>query len=104
MNSSIRSPLARPEARFVQLSVLLCVLAAALSGCLDAVVGDADLCQVNGKGYALNEQFPASDGCNTCTCLIDGTAACTEKACPADAGSGGNTGSCQYGGKTWKVG
>src|SRR5687767_844223 len=100
MKSSSRSPLARTMRRLAShhrtLRLLLCVLAVALTGCLDAVVGDVDLCKIDGKGYALNESFPASDGCNTCTCQLDGTAACTDKACLADGGAGG--GSCTYGG------
>lgn len=87
------------------LRVLLCTLLSALTGCLDAVVGDVDICTVNGKGYSLNESFPAPDGCNTCTCMADGSSACTEKACLNDGGAGGGGGGqCSYAGKTWKVG
>jgi len=86
------------------LSVLLCTLSSALTGCLDAVVGDVDICTVQGKGYSLNESFPAPDGCNTCTCMAGGSSACTEKACLDDGGMSGDAGTCSYGGKTWQVG
>jgi hypothetical protein len=38
-------------------------------------------CTVDGKTYKQGEQFPAPDGCNTCSCGAGGLAACTEKAC-----------------------
>ena len=38
-------------------------------------------CSDGGKTYHEGESFPASDGCNTCTCGPDGNIACTEKAC-----------------------
>lgn len=38
-------------------------------------------CKYDGAEYAAGETFPASDGCNTCTCLEGGNVACTEKAC-----------------------
>ncbi len=31
--------------------------------------------------YATGESFDAADGCNTCTCLENGTISCTEMAC-----------------------
>jgi hypothetical protein len=39
--------------------------------------------------YELGEQFPASDGCNTCTCGAEGRFVCTERTCGADAGAPG---------------
>jgi hypothetical protein len=38
-------------------------------------------CYLNDNKYKLNESFPSADGCNTCTCGLDGTIVCTEKAC-----------------------
>jgi len=38
-------------------------------------------CYLNDNKYKLDETFPSADGCNTCTCSLDGTIACTEKAC-----------------------
>lgn len=37
--------------------------------------------------YELGEQFPASDGCNICTCGAEGMFICTEQTCEADAGA-----------------
>jgi hypothetical protein len=41
------------------------------------------MCTYGGKGYVLGATFPATDGCNTCTCGVGGAVACTEKACPS---------------------
>lgn len=38
-------------------------------------------CYLNDNKYNLNDTFPSTDGCNTCTCGLDGTIACTEKTC-----------------------
>ena len=38
-------------------------------------------CYLNDNKYKLNESFPSADGCNTCSCGLDGTISCTEKAC-----------------------
>jgi hypothetical protein len=38
-------------------------------------------CQHAGKAYAVGEGFPSADGCNTCSCMEDGSVACTKKAC-----------------------
>jgi hypothetical protein len=52
-----------------------------LWGCTSQIAG-GDGCLVDGHTYAPGESFPASDGCNSCTCSSDGTAAsCTEMAC-----------------------
>jgi hypothetical protein len=58
-------------------------------GCERAIVGSdcgkqgAPLCscKYDGKGYRAGDTFPASDGCNTCTCDKDGGVTCTSKAC-----------------------
>jgi hypothetical protein len=39
------------------------------------------VCEYEGKGYTLNEKFKAKDGCNTCSCQIDGDVVCTEEDC-----------------------
>ena len=41
-------------------------------------------CSSNGRSYPVGASFPSSDGCNTCTCLVDGPA-CTAHGCQADA-------------------
>lgn len=38
-------------------------------------------CTYEGVSYAPGESFPASDGCNTCSCSAGGAIACTEMAC-----------------------
>eukprot|EP00731_Ephydatia_muelleri_P026230 Em0018g330a len=38
-------------------------------------------CTVSGKKYYPGQSFPASDGCNTCSCSTKGTAVCTLKDC-----------------------
>lgn len=43
----------------------------------DAAVG----CSVGGQTYPVGASFPSEDGCNTCTCLANGSAACTKIAC-----------------------
>ena len=49
------------------------------------------VCGYGGALYSVGSSFPASDGCNTCTCLAGGSVACTEKACLVvpDCGGGG---------------
>lgn len=56
--------------------------------------GGPSTCEYNGKTYQHGENFPSTDGCNTCSCDA-GRVACTEKACTA---------SCTYNGKTYKHG
>lgn len=36
----------------------------------------------SGDAHAVDETWTTADGCNTCTCLDDGTADCTDLACP----------------------
>jgi hypothetical protein len=59
-----------------------------LCGCNDSAA-----CRVAGERHATGERFSAADGCNTCSCLDDGTIACTRDACvsaitAADAATG----------------
>jgi hypothetical protein len=94
------------------IAALALTLAALLSmsGCIDAIIGDIDVCKYDGKGYAVNERFPATDGCNTCTCEATGSVSCTEIACSNDAGggtqadAGSTTGTCSYAGKVYQYG
>lgn len=53
-----------------------------------------DGCEYDGQRYALGENFPDRDGCNTCTCTEDGVA-CTDAAC---------AGTCEYNGTTYDIG
>jgi hypothetical protein len=66
---------------------------AALGACV--VVETGASCKVDGKTYAPGDTFPASDGCNTCTCGNDGTASCTLLGCAEP---------CVYEGKTYPPG
>jgi hypothetical protein len=45
------------------------------------------ICTIGGVGHPAGTTFPSPDGCNSCTCTVDGQLACTERACPPDAGS-----------------
>jgi Pacifastin inhibitor (LCMII) len=38
-------------------------------------------CSYGGQTYQQGDRFESSDGCNTCSCLPDGSVACTEMAC-----------------------
>ena len=39
------------------------------------------ICEVGTKKYNPGESFLSTDNCNTCTCTIDSTIVCTQKAC-----------------------
>ena len=45
------------------------------------------VCVVGGVSHPGGTTFPSPDGCNSCTCTLDGQLACTERACPPDAGT-----------------
>ena len=51
-------------------------------------------CVVNGKTWKVGQQFPAGDGCNSCTCEKSGSVSCTEKACVSNQCGGENKGTC----------
>lgn len=64
--------------------------------CTGGAVQCGGTCTYDGNTYTAGQTFPATDGCNTCTCLDDGSVACTEIACqqcggiaqiPCNAGS-----------------
>jgi hypothetical protein len=38
-------------------------------------------CSYNGMTYSPGDSFPATDGCNNCSCQADGSVACTLRAC-----------------------
>lgn len=44
-------------------------------------------CELNGQTYAAGQTFPASDGCNTCTCTQN-SITCTTKTCVATPSGG----------------
>jgi len=44
-------------------------------------------CPYAGMTYPAGTSFPGLDGCNSCTCTADGQIACTDRACPSDAGT-----------------
>ena len=52
-----------------------------------------------GQSYRPGDSFPATDGCNTCSCNPDGQIACTLIACAPDAGV-----TCMYNGRVHQVG
>lgn len=54
-------------------------------GCYAPITADAGAaggCLYNGKTYAVGASYPASDGCNTCSCVSTGMSICTALACP----------------------
>jgi hypothetical protein len=53
-------------------------------------------CDYDGSFHAVGSSFPASDGCNTCTCQQSNQVVCTQLAC-ASAG-------CDYNGSHYDVG
>jgi hypothetical protein len=61
-------------------AVILVAAGAALAACR-GVDPPILLCTYAGTQHPPGASFPASDGCNTCTCGDDATVACTEKAC-----------------------
>lgn len=46
----------------------------------------APTCEYLGETHFVGESFPAGDGCNTCSCDVSGSVACTNRACatPSD--------------------
>jgi len=56
------------------------------AGCAEEGLDGGTTCSYGGKSYAVGESFKSTDGCNTCSCLSDGTVACTLMACLLDAG------------------
>ena len=44
-------------------------------------------CIYQGKSYAAGARFPASDGCNSCSCEADGSVACTLIGCQNECGA-----------------
>jgi len=52
-------------------------------------------CDYEGRHYPEGASFPASDGCNSCSCGPGGLVACTKRLCVA---------TCSYGGQTYNVG
>jgi len=61
----------------------------------DAVSDEASTCTYEGRPYPGGATFPATDGCNTCSCSEAGVA-CTKIACPVTDG-GAMTGVCTPG-------
>lgn len=51
-------------------------------------IASGNVCNYGGNTYAEGDTFPATDGCNTCTCT-NGNAACGTNACHCAPGSDG---------------
>lgn len=77
----------RDEVRLCRLALGLLLVATA-GGCTHqrAPQGAKDGgCTVDGKYHAVGDTYPATDGCNTCTCQAGGRSSCTKKPCtPTD--------------------
>ena len=52
-------------------------------------------CEYEGQTYEPGDDFPAADGCNSCTCGDDGEVACTLVDCPPLR--------CDYGGSSFEL-
>jgi len=68
------------------LALLLLYSSNLMIGC-----GASTTCEYEGKTYKVGDSFPAKDGCNTCSCSADGSAACTLKGCITTCGGKTNT-------------
>src|SRR4051794_33846564 len=53
---------------------------ASVVGCSGSVKNTAG-CDYNGKAYAVGDTFPASDGCNQCSCGPHGELQCSARDC-----------------------
>jgi hypothetical protein len=58
---------------------------AADSGARPSDAAPTGTCQYGGATHPAGQSFPATDGCNTCTCLNNGAVGCTRRACLPDA-------------------
>lgn len=63
-----------------------CAMWLLVVGCGGAATVDENTCTYDDLTYALGDTFPATDGCNTCTCEDDGAVYCTEIGCLGDSG------------------
>jgi hypothetical protein len=66
-------------------SLLAALLVPTLTACTPSV------CEVDGVAHRVGETYLCADGCNTCTCALDGVTS-TRLACLDDTGGGGDTG------------
>ena len=57
--------------------------------------GDGVECEYEGQTYEPGDDFPAADGCNSCTCGEDGLVGCTLVDCPPSG--------CEYDGNTYDL-
>ena len=83
------------------LAVGLFGLVGAFVGCSGSVSTGSDGCNYNGKSYAVGDKFPASDGCNQCSCGEGGEAQCTLVGCEPGPDSGPY---CSVGAQRYAVG
>lgn len=56
------------------------------------------VCNYAGNTYTNGDTFPATDGCNTCTCNANGSVTCGTNVCACNPGSDGLD---YYGGPEW---
>ena len=67
-------------------TVVLGLLAFVLATGFGACGGGGKVCIDGAKTYQPGATFRAQDGCNSCSCMSDGTVACTLMACLGDSG------------------
>ncbi|HEX2877286.1 MAG TPA: hypothetical protein VHP33_38820 [Polyangiaceae bacterium] len=70
-------------------------------GCSGSVSQTPTGCDYNGKVFAVGDKFPASDGCNQCSCGEGGDVQCTLIGCEPGPEPDG---SCTVGGKRYAPG
>lgn len=66
------------------LALLITLILPTLTACSPAH------CEVNGVKYEIGDSYPCADGCNTCTCRLDGVTS-TRMACLDDTGGADDT-------------
>jgi hypothetical protein len=79
-------------------------LLATLVGCSGSVSHTAAGCDYNGKEHAVGDKFPASDGCNQCSCGEGGDVQCTLLGCGPGPGPEPGGPYCTVDGKRYAPG
>ena len=67
-----------------QLVLLITLIVPALTAC------SPPHCEVDGVQHNIGESYPCADGCNTCTCTVDGESH-TDMDCNIDSGDSDDT-------------
>jgi pacifastin inhibitor LCMII len=104
--SCLKGGMATHRASSAGIALGLFGLLAAFAGCSGSVT-NPDGCSYNGKAYQVGDKFPASDGCNSCSCGERGEVQCTLIGCGPGPGPGPDPDAgpyCSVGGKRYAPG